>query len=56
VPVRRVGLPDKFVEQGSQAELRARYNLNADGIVATVRNAVDDKQVPVKLEARKGAV
>jgi len=56
VPVRRVGLPDKFVEQGSQAELRARYNLNADGIVATVRNAVDDKQVPVKLEAHKGAV
>jgi 1-deoxy-D-xylulose-5-phosphate synthase len=56
VPVRRVGLPDKFVEQGSQAELRARYNLNADGIVATVRNAVDDKQAPVKLEARKGAV
>ena len=56
VPVRRVGLPDKFVEQGSQAELRARYNLNADGIVATVRKAVDDKQAPVKLEARKGAV
>ena len=56
VPVRRVGLPDKFVEQGSQAELRARYNLNADGIVATVRNAMDDKQVPVKLEAHKGAV
>ena len=56
VPVRRVGLPDKFVEQGSQDELRGRYNLNADGIIATVRNAVDDKQVPVKLEARKGAV
>ena len=56
VPVRRVGLPDKFVEQGSQAELRSRYNLNADGIVATVRNAVDDKQAPVKLEVRKGAV
>ena len=56
VPVRRIGLPDKFVEQGSQAELRARYNLNADGIVATVRNAVDDKQAPVKQEARKGAV
>jgi 1-deoxy-D-xylulose-5-phosphate synthase len=56
VPVRRVGLPDKFVEQGSQAELRSRYNLNADGIVATVRNAVGDKQAPVKQEARRGAV
>ena len=35
VPVRRVGLPDKFVEQGSQDELRGRYNLNADGIIET---------------------
>ncbi|MBW2510694.1 MAG: hypothetical protein JRE01_01535 [Deltaproteobacteria bacterium] len=49
-------MPDKFVEQGSQTELRGRYNLNADGIVATVRNAVDDKQMPMKLEAHKGAV
>src|SRR5210317_547062 len=56
VPVRRIGLPDKFIEQGSQTELRERYGLHADGIVATVRNAVDDKQVPVKLEAHKGAV
>jgi 1-deoxy-D-xylulose-5-phosphate synthase len=43
VPVRRVGLPDKFVEQGSQAELRERYGLNADGIAAKVREALTDK-------------
>ena len=43
VPVRRVGLPDKFVEQGSQAELRGRYCLNADGIAAKVREALADK-------------
>jgi len=43
VPVWRIGLPDKFIEQGSQAQLRARYGLDADGIVATVRSALASK-------------
>ena len=43
VPVRRIGLPDKFVEQGSQVELRERYGLNVEGIVAKVREALTDK-------------
>jgi 1-deoxy-D-xylulose-5-phosphate synthase len=38
--VKRIGLPDKFVEQGSQAELRARYGLDAAGIAKTVREAL----------------
>jgi len=33
----RIGLPDQFVEQGSQPELRARYGLDAAGIAARVR-------------------
>lgn len=40
VPVKRIGLPDKFVEQGSQAELRARYGLDAKGIVQTVQDVL----------------
>ena len=43
VPVRRVGLPDKFIEQGSQSELRGRYGLDAAGIAAAVREALADK-------------
>ncbi len=39
VPVRRIGLPDKFIEQGSQEELRARYGLDAKSIVAAAREA-----------------
>ena len=39
-PVKLIGLPDKFVEQGSQVELRARYGLDAKGIVATVKNSL----------------
>lgn len=38
VPVLRVGLPDSFVEQGSQAELRRRYNLDPEGVAEKVRN------------------
>ncbi|MGW8313479.1 MAG: 1-deoxy-D-xylulose-5-phosphate synthase [Desulfuromonadales bacterium] len=40
VPVTRIGLPDKFVEQGSQSELRARYGLDAEGIVTAVKHAL----------------
>ncbi len=36
--VERIGLPDAFVEQGSQAELRSRYGIDAAGIVARLRD------------------
>ena len=34
--VERIGLPDEFVEHGSQEVLRAKYNLDADGIAQRV--------------------
>jgi len=37
LPVLRLGLPDYFVEQGSQAELRARLKIDADGVAERVR-------------------
>ena len=37
LPVLRLGLPDRFVEQGSQAELLARYGLDAGGITDAMR-------------------
>ena len=36
VRVKRIGIPDRFVEHGSQAQLRADLGLNAEGIAATV--------------------
>ena len=36
LPVLRVGLPDRFVEQGSQQQLRARLGIDAAGIAAQV--------------------
>ena len=37
VPVHRIGLPDRFVEQGSQEELRALCGLDTSGIVDAIR-------------------
>ncbi|RQW87333.1 MAG: 1-deoxy-D-xylulose-5-phosphate synthase [Geobacter sp.] len=37
VKVRRLGFPDKYIEQGEQAELRALYCLDADGIARKIR-------------------
>ncbi|MFO7830693.1 MAG: 1-deoxy-D-xylulose-5-phosphate synthase [Desulfuromonadaceae bacterium] len=36
--VKRIGLPDMFVEQGTQDELRQMYGLDLEGVTDTVRN------------------
>ena len=38
--VRRLGFPDRYIEQGEQAELRALYSLDTDGIVNAVRKVL----------------
>ncbi len=38
--VRRLGVPDQFVEHGSQKELRARLGINRDGILEALRGLV----------------
>jgi len=37
VQVRRLGFPDRYIEQGEQAELRAMYGLDANGIAEKIR-------------------
>ena len=37
VPVVRLGIPDLFIEHGSQKLLRARYGIDAEGIAAAVK-------------------
>jgi 1-deoxy-D-xylulose-5-phosphate synthase len=37
VCVKRIGLPDKFVEHGPVEVLRAKYGLDRDGILKTAR-------------------
>ncbi|WKZ31971.1 MAG: 1-deoxy-D-xylulose-5-phosphate synthase [Thermodesulfobacteriota bacterium] len=40
VPVKRLGVPDEFIEHGSQEELRARLGLTAEGIEAAAKALV----------------
>ncbi len=44
--VKRMGLPDKFVEHGSAAALRSRYGLDIEGIINGLRNCfpIPEKQ------------
>ena len=40
IPVMRLGIPDSFVGQGTQAELRQQLGLDAAGIVAKVKQGL----------------
>ena len=40
VPVRRLGLPDRFIEHGDPAALLAQFGLDRDGVVAAAREAI----------------
>ncbi|UCF30097.1 MAG: 1-deoxy-D-xylulose-5-phosphate synthase [bacterium] len=42
IPIHRLGLPDSFIEQGSQAELRAEIGNDADGIRRKVLEILGD--------------
>ncbi|MGM0498429.1 MAG: transketolase C-terminal domain-containing protein, partial [Bacteroidota bacterium] len=41
--VKRVGVPDKFIEHGNQEELQKECGFDTDGIVRTVRSIVKPK-------------
>lgn len=51
VRVLRIGLPDRFVEQGTQQQLYARYGLDAEGIAASVRNFIGRETVKITSDA-----
>jgi 1-deoxy-D-xylulose-5-phosphate synthase len=38
--LRRLGYPDRYIEQGEQPQLRAMYGLDAAGIAASMRKAL----------------
>jgi len=46
IQVRSIGIPDEFVEHGSQAILRSRYGLDAKGIVQQVLNLFSSPLIP----------
>lgn len=48
IPIKSLGIPDEFVEQGDQARLRAKYSLDATGIAQQVSSllAKFDSTIP----------
>jgi 1-deoxy-D-xylulose-5-phosphate synthase len=46
VRVKRLGIPDRYIEQGSQAQLRADLGLDAAGIAAAARVFLGKKERP----------
>lgn len=49
--VKRVGLPDQFIEHGSQTILRSKYGLDADGIVRSAQALMADALPSTSLRA-----
>jgi len=40
--VKRIGLPDKFIEQGERSELLKKYGLSKEGIIKTVEKCLKE--------------
>jgi 1-deoxy-D-xylulose-5-phosphate synthase len=54
IKVKNLGIPDEFVEQGTQAILRAKYGLDAKGIVQKVLTFFRERDSGTSLEAKTG--
>jgi len=44
VPLKRVGMPDKFGESGSPSELLEKYNLTPKALAASVKEVIARKR------------
>lgn len=45
IPVKRIGVPDEFIEHGTQEELRRRLGLDAKGIEESVRSFLKEHKL-----------
>jgi 1-deoxy-D-xylulose-5-phosphate synthase len=52
IRMKRVGIPDRFIEHGSQTQLRADLGLDAAGIAASARTLLARKDAPIPALAR----
>jgi 1-deoxy-D-xylulose-5-phosphate synthase len=54
IPVKNIGIPDEFVEHGTQTILRAKYGLDADGIAQHVMGLFPefDRGLPSKVSGK----
>ena len=52
VQIKHLGVPDEFVEQGTQAALRAKYALDANGIARQVLTLFPEQKMESLLETK----
>jgi len=57
VQVKNIGIPDEFVEHGTQAVLRAKYGLDAEGIAGQVMDMFRESgtELPLKVQGKTGS-
>ena len=53
VVIKSIGLPDEFIEHGTQAILRAKYGLDADGITRQVKKMLAGSSARLLLKKKK---
>jgi 1-deoxy-D-xylulose-5-phosphate synthase len=46
--IKRIGIPDRFIEHGAQSILRAKYGLNAEGIATAARALMKISDSPIR--------
>ncbi|HEX4755079.1 MAG TPA: 1-deoxy-D-xylulose-5-phosphate synthase [Candidatus Dormibacteraeota bacterium] len=47
VPIRRLGLPDRFIEHGAQPLLLQKFSLDVDGVTGAVRQMLSERRPSV---------
>jgi 1-deoxy-D-xylulose-5-phosphate synthase len=47
VPIRRLGLPDRFIEHGAQPLLLHKFSLDVDGVIGAVRERLSERRPSV---------
>ncbi|MGD0779705.1 MAG: 1-deoxy-D-xylulose-5-phosphate synthase [Dehalococcoidales bacterium] len=53
VKIKNIGIPDEFVEHGTQAILRAKYGLDAEGIMRQVKEMLSGSTAGLTIKAKK---
>jgi 1-deoxy-D-xylulose-5-phosphate synthase len=53
IVIKSIGVPDEFVEHGTQAILRAKYGLDADGIARQVKKMLSGSSAGLPLKTKK---
>ena len=46
--IKRIGIPDRFIEHGAPSILRAKYGLNAEGIASAVRAMMEHNETSTR--------